>query len=471
MILRVKLALRAGCLLDMLVDGVKKQGLVLVDSGPVGNVRQIVGSSCDIFIVEDELLPEPALETLKQTMQWPEHPKIIVLTMKDREEQTAMLAAGSEAVLSLRTSDNLICRAIHSILAKQIALENEKLSPKQEIAEPRLSDFVSRSRAMQVFLNTVRKVVNSDSSLLILGETGVGKERLALAVHGESKRKDFPFIPVNCAALPVNLMESELFGHEKGAFTGALRARRGAFELAHQGTIFLDEIGDMPLHLQVKLLRVIQERHFARVGGETQIKVDVRVMAATNRDLDLEVKNGNFRKDLYYRLSVIALNIPPLSERREDIPELVKNYIEYLAPRIGVAAKGIDDAAIHALINYNWPGNVRELINVIERAMLLCEGDSISLKELPDDILIKTNTVVSGTQLTEYVNDRNMVDIPWKTARNIIMSELEKKYFSDLLKKYDGKVYDAASAAGITPRAFYQKLEKYAISPSGSSDS
>ncbi len=461
MLLRIKIGLDPGKLRDLLTDGIKKLELILSDyevSGPPG---QLSNTSSDILIIDDKLLPEPKLETLKLILQTPEPPTIIVLTMNEREEQTAMLAIGCEAVLSLRTSPQMISRAIMSIIRKQISLENEKLSSKQELSEPRLTDFVSRSRAMQTFLNTVKKVVNSDSSLLILGETGVGKERLALAIHGESKRKESPFIPVNCAALPENLMESELFGHEKGAFTGALKSRRGAFELAHKGTIFLDEIGEMPLHLQVKLLRVIQERQFVRVGGETQVKVDVRVMAATNRDLALEVKNGTFRKDLFYRLSVIGLNIPPLSERREDIPELTRNYIEYLAPRIGVSVKRIDDTAMHALVNYSWPGNVRELINVVERAMLLCEGETITANEMPDDILIKTNSILPGIQLAEYVNDRNIMDMSWKDARNAIISELEKKYFSDLLEKHNGKVYNAAKAAGISPRAYYQKLEKY----------
>ncbi|MFA6714974.1 MAG: sigma-54 dependent transcriptional regulator [Victivallaceae bacterium] len=471
MLLRVKLAVEEGKLYDMLADGMRQLELVIADSSSGDEPWPLRYEQVDILIISEENIPEPRLENIKLTMQTPEPPMIIVLTFAGRDEQTAMLAAGCQAVLSLNVSPVINCKAISVIVKKFIERQSKRVKRVQPISEPRLSDFVSKSRSMQVFLNTVRKVVNTDSSLLILGETGVGKERLALAIHSESKRKSFPFIAINCAALPDNLLESELFGYEKGAFTGASRSRRGAFELAHKGTIFLDEIGDMPAHMQVKLLRALQERQFMKIGGESTVKVDVRVIAATNRDLGREVEKGFFRKDLYYRLSVIGLTIPPLSERREDIPELVGNYISYLAPRIGVSVKEIDDAAMESLINYSWPGNVRELINVIERALLLCDGEKISLSDMPDDILLKsTNLYLQPSLCLHNSGLQEWTGTPWKAVRDKMMDVVEKKYFTEMLAKHNGKVRPAAAAAKISPRMFYHKMTKHSIDNSAESN-
>ncbi|MDD5697347.1 MAG: sigma-54 dependent transcriptional regulator [Victivallaceae bacterium] len=462
---RVKLAVSQEKLHELLVENIRRQDLLLIDSGKVENIEQLLHNPGDILIITDDNIPAPPHESLKTLLQSPAPPSIIVLSSGDPDARIAMLALGCEAVLSLRASAHTISRAVDSIVMKHVHRQNEIIDSQRMAAKPKLSDFVSRNSSMQVFLNTVKKVVNCDSSLLILGETGVGKERLALAIHGENKRNNYPFIAINCAALPETLLESELFGHEKGAFTGALKARRGAFEQANRGTLFLDEIGDMPLHLQSKLLRVLQEKQFLRIGGETMIKVDVRIMAATNRDLAEAVREGTFRKDLFYRLSVICLTIPPLSERREDIAELVRNYIAYLAPRIGVEVNGIEDAALNALVNYNWPGNVRELINVIERALLLCEGKTITLSELPEDISMKTPHGVSGRLAAELTAAAkpDWVDAPWKAVRNKMMAAVEKKYFTQLLKRHEGKVAAAAKTAGISPRAFYQKLSRHSI--------
>ena len=468
MLFRVKLAIDHGELYNMLLDNIRQLELKLVDSpASAEDAWSLMYDMVDILIISDNNIPEPKLENLKLIMQIPEPPLVIVLTSGSRDEQTAMLTVGCQAVLSLNVSSQINTRAVNTILKKFISAQSRGLNSSQFGSEPRLSDFISRSRSMQVFLNTVKKVINSDSSLLILGETGVGKERLALAIHSESKRNPHPFIAVNCAALPENLLESELFGYEKGAFTGASRSRRGAFELAHKGTIFLDEIGDIPAHMQVKLLRVLQERQFMRIGGESTVKVDVRVMAATNRDLAQEVKKGTFRKDLYYRLSVIGLTIPPLSERKEDIPELVRNYVNYLAPRIGVSIKEINDDVMEALVNYSWPGNVRELINVIERALLLCEGDKINLSDMPEDILQKTPGIYSHYPAIESMYQQEWAGDSWKNVRERMLGMIERKYFMEMLTKHKGKVRRAAADAGISPRMFYQKISKHSIPISG----
>jgi PAS domain S-box-containing protein len=245
----------------------------------------------------------------------------------------------------------------------------------EEIKETHnFEEIVGQSRALAEVIEKVRLVATTDSSILILGETGTGKELVARAVHSNSERRNRPLIKVNCAALPVGLIESELFGHEKGAFTGAIDRRIGRFELAHGGTIFLDEIGDMPPDLQAKLLRVLQEQEFERVGGSNLIKVDVRVIAATNRDLYRSVSEGTFRQDLYYRLNVFPIQLPPLRERREDIPPLVHYFVRRFSLKIGRKITRIQRETMERLMNYSWPGNVRELENVIERAVILSPG-------------------------------------------------------------------------------------------------
>ena len=231
---------------------------------------------------------------------------------------------------------------------------------------------------MQV-LESVRRVASTDASVLISGETGTGKELIARSIHSSSQRSDKPFIKVNCAALPTGLIESELFGHERGAFSGAIQRRIGRFELANHGTIFLDEIGDVPLDIQVKLLRVLQEREFERIGGNQTIKIDVRVVAATNRDLHKAIAGGVFRSDLYYRLNVFPISVPPLRERREDIPLLVRHMIQKHAPRIGRHIEAIDEDTLQRLLAYDWPGNIRELENVVERAVILASSPVLTI--------------------------------------------------------------------------------------------
>jgi DNA-binding NtrC family response regulator len=330
------------------------------------------------------------------------------------------------------------------------------------MAEPRLGDFVSESPTMQAFMRTVRRVVPSSSSLLILGETGAGKERLAMAIHGEGPRSDGPFIAVNCGALPDTLLESELFGHEEGAFTGATRDRRGMFELAHRGTIFLDEIGEMPLHLQVKLLRVLQDRRIQRLGSERAVDVDVRVIAASNRDIEADVDAKQFRRDLYYRLSVVTLTIPALRERREDIPALVQNYVEYLRPQVGRDVNAIDDDVLEALTRYAWPGNVRELINVLERAMLLCDDDTIALHDLPQTIAeLAAGGAAAGDATSPGGFPASWLRGPIREGREQAVAAFEKTYLTGLLRDTGGRVGETAARAGIEPRSLYDKMRKY----------
>jgi two-component system response regulator AtoC len=331
-----------------------------------------------------------------------------------------------------------------------------------------LSDFVSKSPAMRTFMNVVYRVVGSDAPLLIQGETGVGKERLARAIHIESLRSAGPFIAVNCGALPESLLESELFGHEEGAFTGATRSRRGCFELAHRGTIFLDEITEMPVHLQVKLLRVLQEYEIQPVGAEKSIKIDVRLMASTNRNLDEEIRLGRFRKDLFYRLSVVSLTVPPLRERREDIPTLVRSHVAFLRPRMGGECT-IAPESMAALTQYAWPGNVRELINVIERAMLLCTTNEITLADLPESIRGVASapayqSPATGDILALMTEDsKSLLKLPWRTARKVFLDRLEREYLWQLLKETKGHIGQTAKLANIRPRSLFDKMQKHGL--------
>jgi DNA-binding NtrC family response regulator len=257
-----------------------------------------------------------------------------------------------------------------------------------------------------------------------------------------------------------------LFGHEKGAFTGAARTRRGLFELAHTGTVFLDEIGEMPYHLQVKLLRVLQDREVRPVGGERTISVDVRVMAASNRDLEAEVAEGNFRRDLFYRLSVVTLTVPPLRERREDIPELVDSYLDYLQPRVGCDVEGITEEAVAALVAYAWPGNVRELINVIERALLLCDGRQVTPGDLPQTIRGGAAGEAPRRSAPGAAAGRlpdEWLGMPWKETRQAALAEVERAYFAALLEETGGRVGETAERAGISPRSLYEKMKRHGL--------
>lgn len=261
------------------------------------------------------------------------------------------------------------------ILREPISL-NEQNKPKYNFNE-----IVGSSDSLKQVLSKVNLVADTDATVLIRGETGTGKELIARAIHSNSSRKDRPLVKVNCPAIPEGLLESEMFGHEKGAFTGALTKKIGKFELADEGTIFLDELGDLPLDAQAKLLRVLQEMEFERVGGTETIKLDVRIIAATNKDLELEVKEGKFRADLYYRLNVFPISVPSLSERIEDVPLLAIYFTQKYANRLGKDIKSISDETIHRLKSYFWPGNIRELENIIERAVILTSGEQLEIEK------------------------------------------------------------------------------------------
>jgi two-component system response regulator HydG len=320
--------------------------------------------------------------------------------------------------------------------------------------------LVGSSEAMRRVLEQVRKVASTDATALVLGESGTGKELVARAIHDGSPRREKPFVSLSCAAIPEGLLESELFGHEKGAFTGAVRRKLGRFELAHEGTLFLDEVGELPPSVQVKLLRVLQERRFERVGGEETVEVDVRLVSATNRDLAAMVKEGRFREDLYYRLDVVAIRLPALRERPGDVEELARHFLARAAPRLGRAVKGFTPEALELLRRHRWPGNVRELENVVEQALVFAEGELVTAAELPD-ALRRTPPPqgVPGVQgAAAPPGDRSLPEI---------LEDLERQLILDAYEKANGVKAETARLLGIKPSALYYKLEKYGIVKAG----
>jgi transcriptional regulator with PAS, ATPase and Fis domain len=310
------------------------------------------------------------------------------------------------------------------------------------------SNIIGSNRSLQDSLHIADRASKSISTVLLRGESGTGKELIAKAIHNNSKRKDKPFIRVNCAAIPENLLESELFGYEKGAFTGAVKSKPGRFSLADGGTIFLDEIGDMQKSMQIKLLRVLQEKEFESVGGLTTQKVDVRVIAATNRHLEEMIENGEFREDLYYRLNVISIQLPPLRNRKEDISLLVEHFISKINRKLEKGIQGISKEAISDLLDYNWPGNIRELENIIERAINMCEGAIITEKDLPSYL------TKNGPQKEGIIKQIN--------GDMVTMEEYEKEIIAMAMSKYKS-FNKAGKVLGLSHSTIAAKCEKYRI--------
>jgi two-component system nitrogen regulation response regulator NtrX len=339
-------------------------------------------------------------------------------------------------------------------------LKQENRELRSRIDGDRTTRLTGESPAIDHLRQVIERVAPTDAWVLITGENGTGKEIVARSVHSQSMRADKPMVAVNCAAIPEELIESELFGHEKGAFTGAETAQVGKFELAHKGTLFLDEIGDMSLKTQAKILRILQEQSFERVGGRKTIKVDARVIAATNKDLAEEIKAGNFREDLYYRLKVFPLEVPPLRERAEDVPLLIRAFMDKIARQHGFKPLAFDDDAMQCLTTYRWPGNVRELKNFVERMFIMYAGDTVNAERLPPEICPVRTQAAEGEQppipnAPEF--ERGPVD--FKQAR----ADFEARFLESKLREFGGNVSQLAKAVGMERSSLYRKLKTYEI--------
>ena len=409
----------------------------------------------DLVITDYRMAGTDGLQLLKEIKKKAAETEVIVITAFGTIELAveAMKAGAWDFIQKPFTKDELklkVQRVIHVIQGRQASrrLIEENRYLKEEVESCfNFGEIIGQSPRMQEIYKTIGKVAASDTSIMIYGESGTGKELVARAIHQNSPRAEKPFVRVNCGALAEGVLESELFGHEKGAFTNAYRQKKGRFELAAHGTLFLDEIGDIPLSTQVKLLRVLQEKEFERVGGEETIRVDVRVITATNKDLMKEVEEGRFREDLYYRLHILPIHMPPLRERREDIPLLADHFLSRLSRERRKPDLQISEDGMALLTQYQWPGNVRELENVLERAVVLAEKSDITGESLAFMVSKPKGTKIADT--TMNLNDT--------------LAAVEKEKLLQALDQTNGVKARAARLLGLKESALYYKLEKYGL--------
>jgi two-component system response regulator HydG len=391
----------------------------------------------------------------------PTLPVIVVTAFATIESAVAAIKEGAFDYLPKNFSVEQLRVAVERAARHRgLQVENRNLRAQLQQALG-LENIIGASPAMTQVFELVKKAARSEANILVVGESGTGKELVARAIHANSPRAAQAFVPVDCASLPEQLLESELFGHEKGAFTGAVRSKPGLMEVAHRGTLFLDEIAELPATLQVKILRALQERQIRRVGGTALVDVDVRLVSATNRDLREAVGKGQFREELYYRVNVIAIKLPPLRDRTGDVKLLAHVFLKkYGQGRI----TGVDEGAMRALESYPWPGNVRELQNIIERACALAEGESVTRRDLPEHVLAPPGAVTPPAAAS--VTDQALTsgaDLSLKDAKERWLQVLEASYLRDLLDRHDGNISAAAKAAGIDRKTFHRLINKYQL--------
>jgi two-component system response regulator GlrR len=405
-------------------------------------IKTVQGQVFDLSIVDLQLVHQDGISLMEEFhLILPNMPVIILTAYGSIESAVEAMKRGAYSYLTKPFDPQEL------LLQIERALENRRLTFEikrlKGLLEERydFANLVVRSEKMKRVLEMVSQIAKTESTVYIHGESGTGKELIAKAIHLASERKNKPFVAINCAALPETLLESELFGHEKGAFTGAIRSTKGLFTQAHEGTLFLDEIGDMPLSIQAKLLRALQERQFYPIGSEKPIEVDVRVIVATQKDLEGHVKQGLFREDLFYRIHVIPIHLPPLRERKEDIPLLVEHFLKKFSEQFKKEVKGLAPQAMQKLILHEWPGNVRELENTVEYAFVMTQQDTIT-----EDFILQTKGILSQEPLK-----------PLKEARDAY----EKGYLIHLLEICEGNVSKAAKLAGKYRADFYDLMKKH----------
>ncbi len=417
-------------------------------------IDQVKEQSYDLVLMDVRMVQVSGLEALAQIKLYnPAIPVIIMTAYSSVETAVKALKQGAHDYLTKPLDfDKLRITIERAMEHTRLKEENRQLKESLGIHFDR-QNIIGQSPAMINLLETVAQVAPSEATVLITGESGTGKELIAGATHYNSSRKDGPFVKLNCAAITETLLESELFGHEKGAFTGADRRKEGRFYQAHGGSLFLDEVSEMSLIMQVKLLRVLQEREFSRVGGEKTIQVDVRVISATNKNLADLISKGEFREDLYYRLNVVDMAIPPLRKRQEDIPLLAQHFLEMFAAKNNKKIKGFTPQALDLLIRHDWPGNVRELMNAVERTVVLSRSDYLSEKDFP---------MFADTALNDgAASDTAIIDINGDKP----LEEVEKATILKTLEAAGGNKSKAARRLGITRKTLHKKLKSYGVMP------
>ncbi len=418
-------------------------------------VEQVKETSFDLVLMDVRMVRVSGLEALETIKSYnPAIPVIIMTAYSSVETAVAALKQGAHDYLTKPLDFDKLR------LTLERAMEHTRLKEENRLLRENLGqqfdsqNIIGKSPSMLKLLETVAQVAPSEATVLISGESGTGKELIAGALHFNSPRKSGPYVKINCAAITETLLESELFGHERGAFTGADRRREGRFSQAHGGTLFLDEVSEMSLMMQVKLLRAVQEREFNRVGGETTIQVDVRVIAATNKNLMEQIKEGAFREDLYYRLNVVELQVPPLMTRKEDIPLLAQHFLEMFATKNRKAIKGFTPKAMDGLIRYDWPGNVRELMNAVERGVVLARSNYLDEADFP---FVKDSSIQNDHDLANPAELSVQGDVP--------LNEVEKTVILNTLEAAGGNKSEAARRLGITRKTLHKKLKAYGVMP------
>jgi len=440
---------------DFLSIVLKKEGYAVTTAEDGETASRLVKQEIFDLVLTDVKMPRmnglQVLKTVKEAS--PDTIVVMITAFASTETAIEAMKEGAYDYLTKPFQIEEVKLIIQNALEKKrLRAENQLLKKKVKGATT-LEDIIGRSGGMQNVIQVIKKVANTQSNVLILGESGTGKELVAQAIHSDSLRKDKPFVTVNCSALPEPLLESELFGHMKGSFTGAHANKPGLFEIAHEGTIFLDEIGDTPSGIQAKLLRVLEEKEFRRIGGTQNIRVDVRIIAATNKDLEKAVAEGAFREDLYYRLDVIPIHLPPLRERVEDIPLLVLHFLTMMNQGLNKKIRTISPEAMKALQAHPWRGNVRELENVIERVVALTTGEAIELKDVMD--CLQRPAGFKESLLTTLPPEGLDLDK--------VIGDLEKTLLLKALERTNWVKRDAAHLLQLNMRSFRYRLEKHNI--------
>jgi DNA-binding NtrC family response regulator len=440
----------------------KKEGYA-VDTAEDGleALKKLENQDYDAIIVDHKMPRLTGMEFLERLrsnyhrgLSGSEIPVIVVTAYGTIEMAVKAMKDGAYSFLTKPIQyEDLSLQVKNAVERRRLSREIENL--RQEIEERyQFGNILGRNPRMQEIFQLIRTVAETEATILIQGESGTGKELIARSIHYNSRRKDRPFVVVSCSALPETLLESELFGHEKGAFTGAIRQRIGRFEMADGGTVFLDEIGEMSMPVQMKLLRVLQEREVERVGGDHAIKVDVRVIAATHKDLHRAMSERVFREDLFYRLNVVPIKLPPLRERLDDVPLLAAHFLRKYSGKNKKQITSISPRAFSSLIRYSYPGNVRELENIIERAVIMEKGDSLNRIDL------KHPGMGGNVDLLPLIGS----DIqPFRKTKTEVVERFEKEYFSQLLRMYSGNMSRAAKHAGINLKNFHEKMARYGL--------
>jgi DNA-binding NtrC family response regulator len=429
---------------------------VFWDTDPCKAVDRLEGEGIDLAIVDMRMPEIGGLELLRQLRQRrPNLPVIIMTAFGSVDTAVEAIAAGAVDYVSKPMNVEEIRAAVRRALRRP---EEAAVLPVGE----KVAGMVGRCAAMVEVYKTIARVAPGNSTVLILGESGTGKELVARAIHQHSARHGKPFVAVDCAAIPENLLESELFGHVRGAFTGAVNDAPGLFAEAHGGTLFLDEIGDIAATLQAKLLRALQEHQVRPVGGAHWRTIDVRVLAATNRDLAAAVSRGQFRQDLYYRLKVVTIHLPALRDRRDDVPLLVDHLVQRAAGVVGKKIAGVSEAALNVLARHHWPGNVRELAHVVERAVALTQHPVLGVDDLP--LELRERSPVQVEEADEAAEAGELLD------GRPTLAELRRRYIRHVLGESGGNVTRAAAVLGIDRRSLYRMLERYGLSRQGTTD-